>query len=501
MQIFNLILLIGVLGGGSALVFGFEQHHALIFYAGIIIIATACATGVYTVFKTYQGLKSLCHEMHLLQKESQYFFNLAHLNQKEAHEIGKQFNQLMMQLNQQIKSFEKQLIGFFDTTARVSSQSAEIRTLITKQAQSAKDAAQAIVDLEKSVISVAEDAQTTQQNSETAQQLSAEMEQKMQATCAEFNQVVTSVKESTHSLTHLVERSEEIGSIIEVIREIADQTNLLSLNAAIEAARAGEQGRGFAVVADEVRKLADRTSQATLQIATIIQTIQKETNHVSEIMTHSMKQVEKSVTLMGQTATGLTQIHATSEEAAQRMANIAISTMQQRESTQILSANVEQIAQMAAHSETSIHEATQFIRSILSAAASLSKKIVEFKIVPSNVLEQIWATVEQIRANVILSMNAADQKAIQLAIENIRQLDQQFDVLWQEYSRLQQTPKTQEFLQSYWKTYVQSRNVALGFLEKGQMAAAIEHVVKEVRGNFRKMQEKLHQLDIVEKTQ
>ncbi len=499
MRIFNLILLIGISCGGPALIFGFEKQSAFVFYVGVGIIALSCVMGIVTVLKTYRGLQLLCHEMDILHNKAQYFFGLERLTQKEAYQIGEKFNHLMMQLNQQIKSFEKQLIGFFDTTARVSSQSAEVRTLIMKQAQSAKEAACAIVDLEKSVISVADDAQTTQQNSETAKILSAEMERKMQATCAEFHHVVVVVKESTHSLGHLVERSEEIGSIIEVIREIADQTNLLSLNAAIEAARAGEQGRGFAVVADEVRKLADRTSQATLQIATIIQTIQKETVHVSGIMTQSMQQVEKSVILMEQTAEGLTKIHEISEEAAQRVSNIAESTIQQRESTKCLSANVEQIAKMASHSEERIHESAQFIRSILSAAADLSRKITEFKIVPSNVLEKLWATVEQIRANVILSMNASDQRNIQESIENIRQLDRQFDTLWQEYSQIQKDQKTQDFFQKDWKVYIQSRNIALNFLEKGQVTAAIEHVVKEVRGNFRKMQEKLYQLEIREK--
>lgn len=194
MRIFNLILLIGISCGGPALIFGFEKQSAFVFYVGVGIIALSCVMGIVTVLKTYRGLQLLCHEMDILHNKAQYFFGLERLTQKEAYQIGEKFNHLMMQLNQQIKSFEKQLIGFFDTTARVSSQSAEVRTLIMKQAQSAKEAACAIVDLEKSVISVADDAQTTQQNSETAKILSAEMERKMQATCAEFHHVVVVVR-------------------------------------------------------------------------------------------------------------------------------------------------------------------------------------------------------------------------------------------------------------------------------------------------------------------
>ncbi|MCV6615230.1 MAG: methyl-accepting chemotaxis protein [Cellvibrionaceae bacterium] len=130
----------------------------------------------------------------------------------------------------------------------------------------------------------------------------------------EMNQIAESVHTSSQHIERLNMQSGEINSIINTIQEIADQTNLLALNAAIEAARAGEQGRGFAVVADEVRQLAARTSQSTSEISTMISKIQEDTSNASGSMAQCLDQANRGVQLASQTGEVIAKIQDSAKE-------------------------------------------------------------------------------------------------------------------------------------------------------------------------------------------
>ncbi|MCV6625725.1 MAG: methyl-accepting chemotaxis protein [Cellvibrionaceae bacterium] len=130
----------------------------------------------------------------------------------------------------------------------------------------------------------------------------------------EMNQIAESVHTSSQHIERLNMQSGEINSIINTIQEIADQTNLLALNAAIEAARAGEQGRGFAVVADEVRQLAARTSQSTSEISAMISKIQEDTSNASGSMAQCLDQANRGVQLASQTGEVIAKIQDSAKE-------------------------------------------------------------------------------------------------------------------------------------------------------------------------------------------
>jgi len=163
-------------------------------------------------------------------------------------------------------------------------------------------------------------------------------------TIDEMNRIAEVVQKSSEMVRTLGKSSDEIGEIVQVINDIADQTNLLALNAAIEAARAGEQGRGFAVVADEVRNLADRTSRATKEIATMIQQIQKDTHHAVESMQEGTKQVETGKTLANKAGASLDEIVVGAQKVVDIVTQVAAASEQQSAAAEQISKNVEAIS-------------------------------------------------------------------------------------------------------------------------------------------------------------
>jgi methyl-accepting chemotaxis protein len=195
-----------------------------------------------------------------------------------------------------------------------------------------------------------------------------------------IQQVAVTVSESARLVTALGSRSDQIGQIIQVIRGIAEQTNLLALNAAIEAARAGEQGRGFAVVADEVRNLAERTAGATAEIAEMIKAIQSETADAVNAMENGNRQVEEGVVQAGQAMQALQQINGGVKRVVEMIQGIAAATRSQSQATEAITSRVEQIAQMARDNSTHIDRTTQASHDLHTLSAHFQKVVSRFRV-------------------------------------------------------------------------------------------------------------------------
>lgn len=202
----------------------------------------------------------------------------------------------------------------------------------------------------------------------------------VEKTVVVMGQIAEKVQESSRTVENLGARSDQIGTIIGTIEDIADQTNLLALNAAIEAARAGEQGRGFAVVADEVRALAERTTRATQEISEMIKAIQKETKEAVGVMEQGVHQVEAGTAEAAKSGQALQAILQQVNDVAMQVNQIATAAEEQTATTSEISSNMIQITEVVQQTSHSAHESATAAAQLSSNAEILKQLVGQFKL-------------------------------------------------------------------------------------------------------------------------
>ena len=221
-----------------------------------------------------------------------------------------------------------------------------------------------------------EAARIAQETAETARSGQEVMTQ----TVTGMQQISEAVVQAATIITTLGRSSDQIGEIVRVIEDIADQTNLLALNAAIEAARAGEQGRGFAVVADEVRKLAERTTKATKEIGDMIRQIQQDTKSAVASMDQGTHQVGQGVELANKTGEALSKIHSMINSTAGMIQQIASAAEEQSNATRQIASDLESMTQTTRETTSGVAESAQACHELSTLAGNLQKTVSAFKV-------------------------------------------------------------------------------------------------------------------------
>src|SRR3989442_2606852 len=298
----------------------------------------------------------------------------------EIGQAGTAFNRMKNSLREMIQSIA-------GTAQHLASASEELSSSATQQAQSAEtqkdqtaQVATAMQEMSATVLKVWEisnkAAEASRQAAETARRGGAIVEE----TLSRMRAIADSVSGTAKKMDELGKSSDQIGQIVGVINDIADQTNLLALNAAIEAARAGEQGRGFAVVADEVRKLAERTTTATKEIAGMIKNIQQETKTAVTAMETGTKQVEEGVKSTIQAGGSLKEIIHMAEQVGEMVMQIATAAMEQSSASEEVNQNMEKIAKLVKESADGAQQSAKACQDLSSLAFDLQNMVGTFKL-------------------------------------------------------------------------------------------------------------------------
>ncbi len=264
------------------------------------------------------------------------------------------------------------------TTLAVSADQSEQAS--SKQAQSAISMASTIEQLSISINSIGQQAETVHNLAEQSGEDSLTSGNIIQQAANEMSNVAHAVESAALTIRQLEDYSGQISGIVSVISSIADQTNLLALNAAIEAARAGEQGRGFAVVADEVRALAKRTASSTQEITQMIGKIQNNTQRAAQEIESGVQKVSDGVQLVCRAAESVSNIHHSTERVTQSIADITKILSEQSDSTQEITHRVRLIADSTVENRDIAVKTSKSADALADMASKLEHIISDFKI-------------------------------------------------------------------------------------------------------------------------
>jgi methyl-accepting chemotaxis protein len=305
---------------------------------------------------------------------------LAVRSEDEIGELVRAMNEMQASLTEVIGQVSGSAEHVASASEEISASATQQSQGMTLQKDQTQQVATAMHEMASSVGQISEGssraAEAAHKASETARAGGRIVEQ----TLENMQSISASVTETANKIEALGKNSDQIGKIIGVIDDIADQTNLLALNAAIEAARAGEQGRGFAVVADEVRKLAERTSTATKEIAGMIEGIQQETRSAVEAMQAGTKRVESGVATTRQAGESLREIIASASQVGEMVTQIATAAHQQTSVTEEVNRNLEQITKVTGETASGAQEAAKACQGLSNLAFDLQNAVGQFQI-------------------------------------------------------------------------------------------------------------------------
>lgn len=298
----------------------------------------------------------------------------------ELRLVAGSFNDMAAAMCRLISSIQSNSGQVADAARGMLASARQIDTASQRQSEAASSMAAAVEQMTVGIDHIAGNATHANDLARVSGKLSSEGGEIVESVVRDIGEIAESVSGSARTIGELGHRSEQISAIVGVIKEIADQTNLLALNAAIEAARAGEQGRGFAVVADEVRKLAERTTHSTQEIAQMVQSIQHGVRIAVESMQRGVTQVNAGVARAQQAGEAMASIRGEAGRVVHTVAGISDALREQSAASTEIARNVETIARMAEENSSVAGNSHETADHLEGLANSLQEAVSRFKV-------------------------------------------------------------------------------------------------------------------------
>jgi methyl-accepting chemotaxis protein len=357
----------------------YHQEKWVLFGAGAFAVVMGLASVGFLTRNFTTRLKRVANAMSRVA-DGDLSVQVTVFAEDEIGDLGKSINRML--------SFTNTMITSIKDTATELESAAEMLYAVNEQiAESSEEVAAqtgtvatASEQMSATSMEIAQNCGMAAQSSQQGSTLATDGVSIVQETVAGMHRIAEKVKQSAVTVESLGSRSEQIGEIVGTIEDIADQTNLLALNAAIEAARAGEQGRGFAVVADEVRALAERTTRATKEIGQMIRTIQTETKGAVASMKEGVNEVERGTSDAARSGEALGNIRNQINAVAEQINQIATAAEEQMATTSEITSNIHQMTEVVQMSASCSHDSAEASKNLLKHAGELRRLVKHFNL-------------------------------------------------------------------------------------------------------------------------
>jgi methyl-accepting chemotaxis protein len=298
----------------------------------------------------------------------------------ETGQLLSAMKNMICKLNETVGHVKETADSVAKASGELKENAAQMTISVTEQSEKATQVATSSTELSQTVIDIARNAANIASSASETAKTAKDGASIVGQSVEEVKAIADTVRESAQMMSTLGDRSKQIGAIVSVINEIADQTNLLALNAAIEAARAGEQGRGFAVVADEVRKLAERTAKATAEISGMIKAMQDEVFKAVTSMEEGTQRVETGVKYSMQAGEALGNIVKSVEQLQDMVQQIASATEEMSTVTETTSHDIEEISNIANDAMSTFSRISSSAATMAELSGNLQNIVSQFKI-------------------------------------------------------------------------------------------------------------------------